>query len=170
MAVPRYPFEPKSNKFLVPGQFWGVPLSNGQWACGRVLGINSKPDQNFPGSSRTFLAGLMGWEGDQQPTSDGIAGTRVVAQGWANILTIRETGRLILGHRDLALDNIGGLLEVSHRGGGTVMLYEGALAVRPATREEASTLPVIATWGFNTIAVLAERLFVKRLPLNHDGA
>jgi hypothetical protein len=33
--MPEYPFEPKSNAYLLPGQFWGVPLSDRGWACGR---------------------------------------------------------------------------------------------------------------------------------------
>jgi len=54
---------------------------------------------------------------------------------------------------------------VTHRGGGTVMVYEGATPLRPATREEAATMPVFSTWGLEVISVLAERLFVKHLPL-----
>lgn len=168
VAAPPYPFEPKSNAHLLPGQFWGVPLSDGRWACGRVLARKTESDDYFPGNSRTFLAALMDWEGDDPPTADGIEGREVVAQGWAHILTIRENGRLVLGHRDLALDGIRGLREVTHRLGGTVMLYEGATPVRPATREEAATMPVLSTWGFRVISVLAERLFVKRLQLVRD--
>lgn len=58
VAAPVYPFEPKSNAYLLPGQFWGVPLSDGRWACGRVLAIKKEPDNYFPGNSRTFLAAL----------------------------------------------------------------------------------------------------------------
>ena len=168
VAAPVYPFEPKSNAYLLPGQFWGVPLSDGRWACGRVLAIKKEPDNYFPGNSRTFLAALADWEGDEPPTADGISGREVVAQGWAHVLTIQKNGRLILGHRDLALDGIRGLRQVTHRGGGTVMLYEGATPLRPATGEEAATMPVFSTWGFAVISVLAERLFVKRLPLRAD--
>jgi len=62
--MPEYPFEPKSNTHLLPGQFWGVPLSDGRWACGRVLAVKTQPDAYFPGNSRTFLAALMYWQGD----------------------------------------------------------------------------------------------------------
>ncbi len=168
MASPNYPFEPKSNAYLVPGQFWGVPLSDGRWACGRVLAIKKESDDYFPGDSRTFLAALMDWEGGEPPTPEHIAGCDIVAQGWAHVLTIQRNGRLVLGHRDLALDGIRGLLQVTHRGGGTVMLYEGAAPLRPATREEAATMPILSGWGFKVISVLAERLFVKRLPLVTD--
>jgi len=145
VAAPGYPFEPKSIAHLVPGQFWGVPLSDGRWACGRVLAVKAESDAYFPGNRRTFLAALMDWEGDQPPTPEGIAGGRVVAQGWAHVRTIQLNGRLILGCRDLRLDGIRGLREVTHRGGGTVMVYEGPAALRPATREEAATMPVFST-------------------------
>jgi hypothetical protein len=79
--------------------------------------------------------------------------------------SIQLNGRVILGCRDLGLDGIRGLREVTHRGGGTVMLYEGATPLRLATREEAATIPVFSTWGLKVISVLAERLFVKRQPL-----
>jgi hypothetical protein len=38
------------------------------------------------------------------------------------------------GQRDLELDGITGLREVSHRGGGTVRVYEGGLRLRPGNR------------------------------------
>ena len=163
--MPKYPFEPRSNVHLRAGQFWGVPLSDGRWACGRVLAVKAGSDSYFPGNSRTFLAALMHWEGDEPPTAEDIAGRQVLAQGWAHVGSIQRNGRVILGCRDLGLDGIRGLREVTHRGGGTVMLYEGATPLRPATREEAATMPVFSTWGLKVISVLAERLFVKRQPL-----
>jgi len=160
VARPKYPFEPKSNAYLRPGQFWGIPLSNGRWACGRVLGIKTESDGYFPGNSRTFLAALMDWEGAQEPTAEVIAGRGLLAQGWAHVLTIQKNGARVLGERSLDLDGICGLREVTHRGGGTVMLYEGMTPLRPATRDEAATLPVFGTWGFKFIAELAEHRFV----------
>jgi len=77
-------------------------------------------------------------------------------------------GRVILGCRDLGLDGIRGLREVTHRGGGTVMVCEGATSLRPATRDEAAAMPVFSTWGRSVISVLAERLFVKRQPLARE--
>ena len=161
---PDYPFEPKSNTWLEPGQFWGVPLSDGRYACGRVLALPDETDDlmSWGRSSKAFFAGLMGWCGEEPPAGEAIAGATLLEQGQAHIKTIRENGRFILGQRDLGLDNIVGLREVSHRGGGTVYLYEGARRLRPATREEAATLNVLSTWGFKVISVAAERYFVER--------
>jgi hypothetical protein len=130
-----------------------------------VLAVKTESDAYFPGNSRTFLAALMCWHGNEPPTAQAIAGRQVLAQGWAHIRTIQRNGQMILGCRDLGLDGIRGLQEVTHRGGGTVMLYEGATPLRPATRQEAATMPIFSTWGFKVISVMAERLFVKHLPL-----
>jgi hypothetical protein len=168
---PDYPFEPKSNTWLEPGQFWGVPLSDGRYACGRVLAV---PDEREPDpslwserDSTTFFAGLMDWVGDEPPTAASIAGAALLEQGTAHVKTIRENGRFVLGHRDLALDGIVGLHAVTHRGGGVVYLYEGAHRLRPATREEARSLPVMSTWGFKVISIIAEKVFVRGEALAH---
>jgi len=78
-----------------------------------------------------------------------------------HVAAIRDTGSLIIGQRDLEVDGIGGLREVSHRGGGTVWLYEGGLRLRPATAEESRTLPVMSIWGRRFIHVLAEKHFPR---------
>lgn len=165
MPRPKYPFEPMSNAYLLPGQFWGVPLCDGRWACGRVLAVKTEPDAYFPGNSRTFLAALMCWQGDEPPRAEAIAGRQVLAQGWAHVRSIQRNGQMILGCRDLGLDGIRGRREVADRGGGTMMLCEGATPLQPATRAEAAGMPVMSTWGFKVISVLAERLFVRHLPL-----
>jgi len=76
-----------------------------------------------------------------------------------HVAAIRGTGSLIIGQRDLELDGTAGLREVSHRGGGTVRLYEGGLRLRPATAEESRTLPVMSVWGRRFIQMLAEKHF-----------
>jgi hypothetical protein len=158
---PVYPFEPHSNTHLEPGQFWGIPLTDGAFACGRVLAIPSRADhdRHFSYSTTTFLAGLMAWVAREPPTSRTIADAHLLAQGKAHILTIRRSGG-ILGSRDLGLDGITGLREVTHRGDGTLWLYEGARRLRSATREEAQTLPITSTWGYGAIAAIAESRFV----------
>jgi len=164
--APAYPFEPRSTAYLKPGQFWAVPLSDGRFACGRVLAV--RRDQSDPfilGGRRMFFAGLMDWVGPEPPTADALADSSLLIQGNAHIRTIQETGGVILGCRDLELDGIVGLREVTHRGGGTVYLYEGARRLRPATREEARDMPSLGTWGFKVIEVVAEHVIVEGKPL-----
>lgn len=163
---PCYPFEPRSTAYLERGQFWGVPLSDGHFACGRVLDVPGNDPLLATGSSKTFFAGLMDWVGLHPPTAETISGCQLLANGVAHILTVRANGRFILGRRDLAEDGIVGLRSVSHRLGGTPYVYEGARRYRPATRDEAATLPLISNWGYRVVARLAEHSFVtgRRLP------
>ena len=162
MPAPSYPFEPRSTAYLRPGQFWGIPLSDGRWACGRVLALPSSAGDRGPGDTRRFLAALMDWVGDDAPTADALAGCGLVDQGWAHVRTIQRTGRLVLGERDLALDAVRGLRTVTHRKGGTVLLMEGGTVVRPATPQEAATMPLESSWGYGVIGALAERRFAGR--------
>jgi hypothetical protein len=156
----RYPFEPKSIARLQAGQFWAVPLPDGRNACGRVLHVPATADSLYL-NSRIFLAALMDWSGSGQPTSEAIAGRGILAQGRMHVAAIRDTGSLIIGQRDLALDGIAGLRQVSHRGGGTVWLYQGGQQLRPATPEESRTLPVMSVWGRRVIQVLANKHFAR---------
>lgn len=152
----RYPFEPKSIARLQAGQFWAVPLADGRHACGRVLHVPGTAESIYL-NSRIFLAGLMDWSGSEPPTNEAIAGCGVLAQRMMHVAAIRDTSSPIIGQRDLKLDEITGLREVSHRGGGTVWLYESGLRLRQATAEESHTLPVMSVWGRRVIQVLAEK-------------
>jgi hypothetical protein len=159
MGAATYPFEPKSTARLEPGQFWGVPLSNGRFACGRVLAVAREPDPFIPVSSRIFLAGLHRWVGDAPPTADEIAGANLLAQGFVHILAIRKHGGSLLGIRPLEADGIIPDRWLSHAGGGTVWVYEGATRLHPATAADAD-LPIVSTWGYSVISVIAEQFLV----------
>ncbi len=161
-----YPFEPKSIAYLRAGQFWAVRLSDGRFGCGRVLYVPSPsdPQPSLYLNTRIFLAGLMDWSGDEPPTAQAIAGCKLLEQGRVHVAAITDTGSKILGQRDLELDGLSGLLQVSHRGGGTVWLYEGGKRPRAATGQERQTLPVMAVWGRRVIVLLAERHFLRREP------
>lgn len=90
---PEYPFKPKSTSYLKRGQIWSVPLENGKYCCGLVIGELSKSDKI---DSRMFIAGLLDWVGDMPPTVDAVAGSRILEQSYAHIKTIQETGGEIL--------------------------------------------------------------------------
>jgi hypothetical protein len=160
-TAPQYPFVPKSNRWLEPGQYWAVPLSDGRFACGRVLDVPREPDLHVPVSRVLFLAGLLDWVGPTPPTSRAIAGAGLLAQGFAHIKAITTTGAAVLGRCDLEADGIVAAPWRSHEGGGTVWVYEGARRVRPATAADRD-LPVMGTWGYSVITVLAERAFATR--------
>ena len=90
---PGYPFEPRSNAYLKPGQFWGVPLSDGRFACGRVLAVPSldHPDPHLMTSTKAFMAGLMDWVGAVAPYTEAVAGAELIAQGMRTSLRSERT-------------------------------------------------------------------------------
>ena len=157
--APTYPFVPKSNAYLRAGQFWAVPLSDGRFACGRVLDVPLPGDPHVPANSRMFLAGLLDCVGPRPPTDESIGGARLIAQGFAHIKAILTTGGEILGWRDLAADGIVPERWRSHVAGGTVWAYEGARRLHPV-HDDDRDLPLMGTWGYSVVRVLAERRFV----------
>jgi hypothetical protein len=83
---------------LRPGQFWSVPLSDGRFGCGRVLGI----DRNRGYGSRTwFLGAVLDWVDAEPPTAESIAGAPVLEVGHAHIDVITSDGGGILGESPL---------------------------------------------------------------------
>jgi hypothetical protein len=98
-----YPFVPRSNASLTPGQFWSIPLSDGRFACGRVLAIDR---QARYGAKTMFVGGILDWVGDSPPTADSIAGRRVLEIGKGHVRVIAESGGAILGERPLDADAV----------------------------------------------------------------
>ena len=155
-----YPFVPRSTATLLPGQFWAIPLSDGSFACGRVIELKAA-DQ--VGARRLFLAGVMDWHGEEAPTFDSIAGTQCLAQGNAHLKVITENGGAIIGHRPLELDHItpwdfrGAMFHVNS------YVYRGLKPFRAQTPSDRS-LPVLDTWGYRVPRIIAERRFVSQDP------
>src|SRR5262249_33610804 len=99
----------RSNAQLAPGQFWSIPLSDGRFACGRVLRV----DRDRPHGGRTmFVAALLDWVGAEPPTAEAIAGRPVLEVGHAHVRTIGHGGGRILGERPLTLDGIAPPIEI----------------------------------------------------------
>lgn len=153
-----YPFQPKSNRYLIPGQFWPIPLSNGTFACGRVLEVSSE-------YNKAFIGGLMDWIGNEPPTSEDLRGSSIIKQGDGHIKMIQETAidGMIFGHRDLELDN----LEVAYfrsqeMFADNCMLQKGYKEIRPITKEEHQKYNTLSTWGYGVIKFSAEDMFVKK--------
>jgi hypothetical protein len=119
------------------------------------------PEPSLYLNTRIFLAELMDWSGSAPPASEAIAGCGILAQGRMHVAAIADTGSVILGQRDLELDGLTGLRQVTHRGGGTVCPYQGGQRLRPATEDERSTLPVMHVWGRRVIQLIAEARFVR---------
>lgn len=155
----KYPFVPKSNRSLIPGQFWVIPLNNGKFACGRVIEVH-------PFETKMFLAGLMNWIGEIVPKENDLAGKQTIKQGQVHIKTIHQTGLngMIIGYRNLSLDKIEPDFFKSQDGyqSGTSKLMKGYQEIRPLTKDESDLYPTFSTWGYDVIRVLAEELSVSK--------
>src|SRR5207249_4407542 len=155
---PSYPFVPRSTAALIPGQFWAIPLSDGSFACGRVVQL--KPPGGT-GSRVMFLAAVLDWHRDSPPTAESIAGAKCLDQGHAHLKVITETGGCILGHRPLESDNIepwefrGAMVHVNS------YVYKGLEPVRQQQPAD-KCLPVLDTWGYRVPEAIAERHFNAR--------
>ena len=102
MPRPAVPFAPKSNVHLLPGDFWALPLSDGRFAAGRVLA-----HQAFGPTDRVgVIVGLLDWVGSAPPTTDDIAGARVLAWGLTRVQAISNSGGVVLGNRPLVEDGL----------------------------------------------------------------
>ncbi|WP_207895834.1 Imm26 family immunity protein [Hymenobacter gummosus] len=168
-----YPFSPKSNRSLLPGQFWSISLTSGRFACGRVLDVPPTEEKQL----REFYAGLMDWVGDNPPTAERIAGSRIIEQGLTHIKTITARNAMILGCRPLELDQLQLPFTVAQscwQPGAVVMQgYQEVRASYPEEHpwkyisgpegirkvEQSEALPVQSTWGYNFIYLLAEKHF-----------
>jgi len=103
MPAPSYPFRPKSNVQLEPGQFWSIPLSDGRFGCGRVLRVDR--DRSY-GARILFVGAILDWVGDGPPTAEAIAGRPVLGIGVMHVRGIAYGGGSVVGERPLAADGI----------------------------------------------------------------
>ena len=150
-----YPYVPRSNARLQPGEFWAIPLRTGGFAAGVVLGVAREPNPDFVVNTRAFLGGLLEWEGAEPPSPSSVARSRLAAQGFVHIKTITATGGAILG-RLAASDAVRPWTWQSPPGTGRGAVYQGIEWLRQATPADAH-LPVITAWGFGYMREVAER-------------
>lgn len=129
---PTYPFTPKSNRHLRPGQFWAIPLRDGRYACGRVMAVPAFGPTDRVG----VVVGLIDWCGDSPPSADDIAGCAVLEQAKSRFEAISNTGGEVIGERPLDADKL--------------------TAVDPNDYSVGSKQTV---WGWATIREYAERRF-----------
>lgn len=140
---------------MCPGQYWAVPLRGGRFAAGRVLQLRETEGRR---DRRMFLAGLLRWIGDREPTSDDLAGAPLVACGHAHIATIQQTGGQLLGMRPLADDGL--VTPTFIDAAFPEFVLQGMAPIRKALPADATRYPVLPTWGCSVITVLAEKHLV----------
>jgi len=124
--VAQYPFAPRSTVRLERGHYWAIPLASGNFGAGCVVG---RSVHNGKASTRMFLAGVVAWSGEKEPTVVDLRGCAIAHHGFTHIKAITEAGGLILGKTDLKFGSLPSSLE--------------ALA--------------ISTWGYGFPKLLAEK-------------
>jgi len=125
-----YPFRPKSTALLKAGHYWTFRLRNGRVVCGVVIARRQKKDKI---EQRLFLAGLLDWSGENEPTNGDLEGRQIKDRGYAHIKAITETGGEV----------------------------RGMVAPCWNTPDVVSRSDSIGTWGYNMIRVLAEKYYGK---------
>jgi hypothetical protein len=116
---------------LERGQFWAIPLPDGSYGAGCVIGLHF-PRGEFPNgkpSSRAFIAGVLEWHGKVAPTAELLRACTLVNYAFAHIKVITTTGGSILGKADLNLGDT------------------------PASAPSTS----LSTWGFGVPTILANQ-------------
>ena len=155
--MPKYPFVPKSTAYLLPGQFWSIPLRDGRFACGRVLELRYQDGKK---DRRCFLAGLMDWVGPEEPKGCDIAGSEILDHGQVHVKTISENLGQILGCRPLETDELVVPLSLTESASSPgCRVCRGYEIFDIATREERAALPTFSGWGYAVIVMLAEHHF-----------
>ena len=152
----KYPFIPKSTASMKEGQIISIPLSNGTYACGRVLQVQS-------GSRTAFLVSLMDWNSPSPPNSNTISNSNILNHGQVHIKSIIESGSEIVGHRELALDEIEIPLTLDSSPDTKCLLRQGFTTLGYASAEQRKNLKVFSTWGYSVLKNLAERTYVPKV-------
>jgi hypothetical protein len=150
-----FPFLPKSNTLLMPGDFWGIPIAPGKYAAGRIIELPWQHESN--NDRRMFLAGLMDWCGRASPTSDDLENRKVLEQGEMHVRAFSFSNWQIEGHRELAGDGIEPWLVKTATFGEWVK--KGLGRERVGTAAELSTCPVRSVWGMKVIEIAAQMQF-----------
>jgi len=155
MTEPSYPFVPKSTRFLRPGDFWALPLSDGTFGCGRVLQTQG---DRLAGPRRLFFGGYLDFRDDEPPDFESIAGAHLVDCGQMHIKAIVESGGAVLGNRPLELDGVEPPLLLD-AGLGPRTLLRGVQTVRPVSPDDLGKYPTLETWGYRVVVLVTEHHF-----------
>lgn len=128
----KYPFIPKSNKFLERGHFFPIKLSNGKYACAVV--INSSVPHL--GKTKFFYGGILNWREETFPTQENIKSQEIIDHGYMHINSLIKNNLEIYGRTKV----------------------NNAYSI-PTNIEE---LDKIRTWGYTFIIKRAEKLFAVK--------
>ena len=85
---------PTSATQLEIGDFFGVPLAGGTYACGQVVHVKCKG----AGSRTAFVVGVVDWTGPNRPSQSDIEGKPVLDVGLTRIEVFTKDGAEVIGN------------------------------------------------------------------------
>ncbi|WP_036193773.1 Imm26 family immunity protein [Marinobacter daepoensis] len=147
-----YPITPKKPSEIREGDFYYIPLSNGWFACGRLLEIEKKSGRK----TKSILVGLHDWTGRAKPTAEDIHNCPIIEQGVMHINSIGHVGGEVIGFKPLGDD---GLKPLPQFEAGNLIL--GFKNLGPLPKEEYEKYSRRLTYGLKVILLLAEKHFVE---------
>ena len=156
----KYPIYPKSNKFLKPGDYWLVKLSDNSYTIGLVIDI---PPSDLR-LTREIYIGLLDWNEKHIPDINEIQGIEIIEQGHAHIKTINEIGQGIIGNIDLNNANIKIKETIGSYGANASNFHimKGYQIIRDFEIEDRQNYPSSGYWGYDYIKTIAEKVFVEK--------
>ncbi|MET2985108.1 hypothetical protein [Aureibaculum conchae] len=155
-----YPFIPKSNKKISPGDYWVTELSNKSYAVGVV--IDTPPiDLKL---TREIVIGLLNWNGTEHPKLQELSNLKILKQGHAHIKTINEYSSGILGNLDFIKANIEPKILIGSYGANNSQwsLMKGYRIVGEYKRSDREKYSIVSYWGYDYFNEIAENLFVLK--------
>lgn len=148
-----YPFLPKKPSEISEGDFYFIPLSNGRFACGRILLIERTSSGR---KTKSLLVGLHDWSGNEHPTAACIHECKIVEQGVMHINSIDVVGGKVLGNKPLEEDKLKPNLQVE-----AGYLIDGFESVEQLPPEDYKKYSSRSSYGLDFIRLLAEDHFVS---------
>ncbi|MCO1336989.1 Imm26 family immunity protein [Microbulbifer sp. OS29] len=147
-----YPFVPTKASQIQDGDFFYIPLSNGNFACGRLLLIEKKSGRK----TKRILVGLHEWSGEKHPTNEDIHQCKIIEQGVMHINSIGHIEGKVVGYKSLDEDDLKPLLQFE--AGYLLNGFEnmGKLPVEDYKKYSRRTI-----YGLNVISLLADKHFVE---------
>jgi hypothetical protein len=147
-----YPITPTKVSQIKEGEYFYIPLSDGRFACGRILVIEKINGRK----TKLLLVGLHDWSGKKHPTQEDIHGCPIIEQGVMHINSISHVGGEIVGFKPLSEDGLRPLLQFE-----AGYLLDGFENLGSIPKDEYEKYSRRATYGLNSIRLKANRHFVK---------
>ena len=147
-----YPFTPTKASEIKEGEYFYIPLSDGRFACGRILLIEKKNGKK----TKLLLVALHDWSGANHPTKEDIHSRPIIEQGVMHINSINNIGGEIIGFKPLGEDGLKPLLQFE-----AGYLLDGFENLGRISQDEYEKYSRRTTYGLDSIRLKANKHFAK---------